>query len=169
MLPLPKTATLTDFSPDSRVWVYVCDRALTNEQAAHIQQELDFFCRQWTAHNQALKAVGEVFEGQMLILMVDETQAEASGCSIDKSVHFLEQLGDAMQVNFFERMRFAWLGQNGTLHFANRSELISALGAGQVTENTLMANTMVKTKQELQEKWLLPFQQSWHRRLAVTV
>jgi hypothetical protein len=162
----PKIAHLPDYSPDSRVWVYVCDRNLSDEEANTVQQELDAFCRNWTAHNQALLATAEVFENQFVFLMVDETRAGASGCSIDKSVHFLENLGDALTVDFFERMRFAWVGDNGRLTFGNQQELATAVKNRQITDTTLMANTLAQSKRDLVEKWLQPFNKSWHRRIA---
>ena len=109
----PRLVSHNDFSPDSRVWVYICNRNLLEEESTALQQQLDTFCRQWTAHNQALMATAEVFENQFVVLMVDETHAGASGCSIDKSVHFLEQLGESLNIDFFERMRFAWVGEMG--------------------------------------------------------
>ena len=162
----PRLAEQPGFAPESRVWVYTCNRPLTAEEAVETQFQVDQFCRQWTAHNQALKAAAEVFENQFLFLMVDESQAGASGCSIDKSVHFLEQLGEHLDVDFFERMRFAWVGENGQMHFANPAELSSAVKNQKIQPDTLMANTLVQTKRDLLEKWLQPFQQSWHRRIA---
>ena len=114
-------------------------------------------------------AVAEVFQNQFVFLMVDETQAGASGCSIDKSVHFLENLGAALGVDFFERMRFAWVADDGELQFANSLELAEAVKKEHVTSDTLMANTLVQTKRELAEKWLQPFKQSWHRRIVAVV
>lgn len=130
-----------------------------------MQRELDEFCHQWTAHNQQLKAVSEVIEGRYLVLMVDESQAGASGCSIDKSVHFLEELGRVTGADLFERMRFGWLDKDGTLHTADRQGLSEAFGAQIISEETLMVNTLVQNKRELQEKWLVPLSQSWHKRL----
>lgn len=163
---IPNLSQLHEFSPDSRVWVYVCSRPLTAAEASAVQQQLDNFCSQWTAHNQALLATAEVFENQFVLLMVDETRAGASGCSIDKSVHFLEQLGDSLNVDFFERMRFAWLGADNQLQFANQQELVQAVKNQQITDDTLMANTLVQSKRDLTEKWLQPFNKSWHRRIA---
>lgn len=163
---IPQLSTSPGFSPDSRVWVYVCNRPLTDTESARVQQQLNAFCQQWTAHNQALLATAEVFENQFVFLMVDETRAGASGCSIDKSVHFLEELGLALNVDFFDRMRFAWVGEDNRLHFANQAELRDAVKNQQITDTTLMANTLVQTKSDLIEKWLLPFNKSWHRRIA---
>ena len=162
----PRLASLSNFSEDSRVWVYISNRRLTTNESVEVQQQLDAFCKQWTAHNQALLAAAEVFEQQFIILMVDETQAGASGCSIDKSVHFLENLGETLNVDFFERMRFAWIDNNEQMTFSNPAELSTAVKNQEITDATLMANTLVQTKRELSEKWLLPFRQSWHRRIV---
>jgi hypothetical protein len=163
---LPNLAALSGFSPDSRLWVYTCDRPLTPAETATIQQQLDQFCRQWTAHNHALKAVAEVFEHQFVLLMVDETQAGASGCSIDKSVHFLEDLGAAMQVDFFERKLFAWINTSGQFQFSRPEAMAAAVRNQEIADDTLMVNTMVLSKRDFTEKWLLPFNKSWHRRIA---
>ncbi len=162
----PNIASSSAFSPDSRVWVYTSNRSLTSDEAASAQKNLYVFCQQWTAHNQALKASAEVFEDQLLILMVDETQAGASGCSIDKSVRFLEQLGAAIGVDFFDRMRFGWVDETGQMRFANRTEFAALVSEGKITADTLVADTMVQTKAQLAEKWLVPFGKSWHKRLV---
>lgn len=162
----PSLTTTDSFSPDSRVWVYVSNRPLTADESAFVQHNLDAFCAQWTAHNHALKARGEVFEGQLLVLMVDETQAGASGCSIDKSVHFLEALGQEIGADFFERMRFGWVDSAGHFQFNAKPEFVQLVQSGQITPDTLVADTLVQTKRQLMEKWLVPFSKSWHKRLV---
>ena len=165
---VPQITTDPNFSPESRVWVYTSNRPLTEEESAFAQKHLDAFCRQLTAHNQALLAKAEVLEHQFIVLMVDESQAGASGCSIDKSVHFLEGLGAEIGADFFERMRFAWVDAQGEVRFANRPEFVGLVREGKIGADTLVADTLVQTKAQLAEKWLVPFGQSWHRRLANT-
>ena len=161
----PALAAAPGFAPQSRVWVYVANRPLTAEEAQFAQDHLDNFARQWVSHNVALKAAGEVFNRQIILLMVDETHNSAGGCSIDKSTHFLEALGQRLGIDLFDRMQFAWV-QGDALHFGNRDTLTTQVAQRQITDNTLMLNTMVQTKADLQDKWLLPFAQSWHRRLV---
>ncbi len=164
---LPQLAHDHQYAPESRIWVYTSDRRLSDTEVQQVQEALQTFTRDWTAHNQALKATAEVFENQCIILMVDESRAGASGCSIDKSVHFLEQLGRHIGADFFERMRFAWADENGSIHFVNRPELVAARQNGAVTDRTPMLNTLVQNRQDLLEKWLVPFGESWHRRVVV--
>ncbi|MBU6342023.1 MAG: hypothetical protein KGS48_11070 [Bacteroidetes bacterium] len=164
-LPLPESAHVSGFHPGSRIWAYVCARPLTQEESSFAQAELDQFARKWTAHDQALKARTEIYLNQIVLLMVDETQAGASGCSIDKSVHFLESLSARLNVDFFERMRFFWLDENGAIQSASRPEFAQRVQEGAVGANTLVLNQLVQNLHELQHKWWLPFQESWHKKL----
>lgn len=161
----PALATAPGFAPESRVWVYTANRPLTDTEAQYIREALHDFSHRWTAHNQALKAAAEVFQNQFILLMVDETQAGASGCSIDKSIHILEALGHQLGVDLFERMRFAWV-ENDALQYADRTGLAARVADSSIQPETLMVNTLVQTKSDLQEKWLVPFAQSWHRRIV---
>ena len=162
----PALAAARDFAPQSRVWVYTSDRPLTAPETTYAQAQLTAFCQQWTAHNQALLATAEVFENQFVLLMVDETQAGASGCSIDKSVHFLERLGQAIGADLFERMRFGWVDAEGVLRMSPREEFADLVKTGHIGNTTWVVNSLVQTKRELEEKWLMPFEHSWHRRLV---
>ena len=161
----PSLAHDPAFSPDSRVWIYLSNRPLTATEVAWMQPRLDAFTHQWTAHNAALKAKAEVFDHQMVILMVDETQSGASGCSIDKSVHFLEGLGHEIGADLFERMRFGW-AENEQLIFEDRDTFARLVQEGRIHSDTPVVNTLALTKRDLSENWLKPFGKSWHRRVV---
>ena len=161
----PALAHDARFAPETRVWIYPCSRQLTGEEAQFAENQLLAFCKTWTAHNQSLRATAEVFENRLVVLAVDESQAGASGCSIDKSVHFLEQLGQRLGVDFFDRMTFGWADGDGVV-FGNQTALAEAVRTGKISPETLMLNTLAKNRLELAEHWLMPFGQSWHQRLA---
>ncbi len=91
------------FHPQSRVWVYTASRFLEEHEIAGLEERISNFCESWTAHNQQLRAGGHVAYGRMVVLIVDESQVGASGCSIDKSVHFLEAAGHHLNCDFFIR------------------------------------------------------------------
>jgi hypothetical protein len=160
----PALASDPGLSPESRVWIYVSDRALMPDELVFAQTRLDVFTRQWTAHNQALLAKAEVFQNRFVILAVDETQAGASGCSIDKSVHFLESLGGQLGVDLFDRMLFGWQ-QDGRLEVASRAVFAAKVQAGDIADETPVVDTLVKTKGDLAGRWLTPFGKSWHKRV----
>lgn len=162
---IPALANLPGFDPESRVWVYVSARRLSDEETAFVQSKLIEFARQWTSHNQALPATGEVFANRILLLMADETHTTAGGCSIDKSIHFLEQLGRHIGADFFERMVFFYVDAEGGLQATDKAIFAQAVENGDITDETLVLNTLVQRKKEFEAKWLVPFGKSWHKRL----
>lgn len=82
----------TNYSPDSKVWIYQSSRPFTEEEISAINDQLAIFTKQWTAHNAQLQAQGNIIEDRLILLIVDETHTAASGCSIDTSVHFIKSL-----------------------------------------------------------------------------
>ena len=162
--PFPTLAQDASLDPASKVWIYICNRPLSDAESAQVAHQLSTFCQNWTAHNQALRAKAEVFLNRVILLLVDESMTGASGCSIDKSVHFLEALGDQMNVDFFDRMQFAW-AENDHIQFGNKAQLAEKVASGAVNEDTLMLNTTLTRKSDFAEKWLLPWKKSWHKRV----
>lgn len=148
------------FNPQSKVWVYTASRAFTNEEAARINSLLYTFTQQWTAHNQQLKATGEVRHNRFVVLMVDETEANASGCSIDKSVHFLKQLEAEFGIELFNRQLVGY-NDNGTVKTFELPQIDQLFEAGTIDTNTTVYNNIVTTKQAFDAGWETALSNSW--------
>jgi hypothetical protein len=152
------------FSENSRVWVYQSDKKLSDNQVQQIQAELNDFTVKWTAHNNQLKAKAEIRYNRFLILMVDESQAGASGCSIDKSVHFIKQLETEHHINLLDRFNLAYKSGIEVLS-AQRSDFEELIKNGNINTETIVFNNLVQNLKELQTKWEVPFKESWHKQL----
>jgi hypothetical protein len=153
-----------EMSSQSRVWVYQSDRKLTADEKVQIQMHLDNFTRSWTAHNNQLKAKAEIRYDRFLILIVDESQAGASGCSIDKSVNFMKQLEQHFGISLFDRFNLAY--RNGEeVVSVPRQQFEELLKGGQINTDTIVFNNLVQNVAELQTKWEVPFKDSWHIQL----
>jgi len=152
------------FSENSRVWVYQADRKLTNEEVIQAQVLLDNFTTGWTAHSNQLKAKGEIRYNRFFILVVDESQAGASGCSIDKSVHFMQQVQQHLGINLFDRFNLAYREGEEVLSLP-RHDFEAKLKDGSINKETVVYNNLVQNLTELETKWEVPFKDSWHIQL----
>lgn len=152
------------FSENSRVWVYQADRELSDREVQQVQNELDSFTTGWTAHNNQLKAKGEVRYNRFLILTVDESQAGASGCSIDKSVRFIKDMQQQFNINLLDRFNLAYR-QGSEVLSAPRHVFEDMIKQGSINTDTIVFNNMVQNLSELQTKWEVPFKDSWHIQL----
>ena len=146
--------------PQSRVWVYQASRALLPQEVTAVDQALEQFTAGWTAHDKALKAYGKVHHARFVVLMVDETQATASGCSIDRSVRFLQAVEDQLGISLFDRLFLACQTADG-INAIHRDDLAKAMDEGTITADTLVFNNLVQTRQQWESEWMIPLHQSW--------
>ena len=157
--------TYESMPDNSRVWIYQSNRPFQGEELNKIGEQISQFVHQWVSHNQALKAFGGLFHNQFVVLMVDESQAGASGCSIDSSVHFIKSLEANFEVNLFDRMNFAFL-QNDQVKTAQRTIFSELYQKQEIDDNTLVFNNLVKNKTEFESSWIVPLKDSWHVRMV---
>ena len=149
-------------NPKSRVWIYQANQPLTQSQLAEIDPVLDEFTASWSAHNQALKASFEIKYNRFIVLIVDETQAGASGCSIDKSVHLMQELERKFQINLLDRFNIAYkIGDQ--VESVDRNGFEELIKSGIVDASTRVFNNMVNNYQDYQNKWETTIAESWHK------
>ncbi len=153
-----------EFSPTSKIWIYQSSRELTETETSKAQQMLSEFTNSWTAHNQQLKSAAQILYNRFIILLVDESLAGASGCSIDKSVHFIKSLEDQFNINLFDRFNTAYFNRD-KIFTANREEFENLLKSGKVNSETIVFNNLVTTLADLQTKWQVPMKNSWHAKV----
>lgn len=156
-----------DFAPSSKVWIYQAERNLSNEEVTVADKAIEQFTQQWAAHSQELKAKGAILHQRFLVLMVDESQANASGCSIDSSVHFVQELGKHLSIGFFDRLNIAYPIDETIATFALK-DFKRLFLEGMLKDSVYIFNNTVTNKKDFDEKWLLPIKDSWlARRIPV--
>ncbi len=148
----------------TRVWIYQSNAPFSEEDIPQVRQFIQQFVNRWVSHNQQLRAYGDVLHNLFVVLMVDESQAGASGCSIDKSVYFLKELQQHYGVDLFDRMTFAYLEGDQAVP-VSRAEFQSLYQQGKLTENTPVFDTLVNNKGDFEAQWVKPLGKSWHKRM----
>jgi hypothetical protein len=156
---------LNQFPRESRVWVYLSSRELTPDEAASTEKLAKRFVAEWTSHNRQLRAHAECLHGRFLVLMVDESEAGASGCGIDKSVKFVKDLGAQLGTDFFDRMLFAYR-EAESVRVVGREEFSRLYAEGRIGAETPVFNTLVQQQGELLDRFVLPLHRSWHARMV---
>lgn len=152
---------ITEYDNSSKIWIYTIHPNLTEVQEKNIAAELTEFCKTWTAHNKELRAFFKIMNHTVLILGVDEHLNPASGCSIDKSVHFLEELEHKYSLNFFNRMLFSYVDEEGQFNTKTKQEFEELLDNESITSKTYVVNTLALTLQEWNEKGIQTIENSW--------
>ena len=153
--------------PDnSRVWIYQADRKFTENEIDHISQKAIDFIEQWTRHGDNLKGSFTIKYNQFLVIAVDESFNNVSGCSIDASVRFVQQLESELQIDLMNKMNVSFKDGDSN-NIVKLSEFQQFAKEQKITKETIVFNNMVQTKEEVETKWEVPANQSWHNRFLV--
>ena len=149
-----------DFNAGSRVWIYQSNRLFSLPEALHIEDLLNRFSESWQSHGATVKAYANLFFGQFIVLMADETATGVSGCSTDSSVRLVKEIEQLFKVNLFDRQLLAFVVKD-KLQLLPLSQLPYAVENSFIDANTIYFNNLVSTKKELEENWMIPVKDSW--------
>jgi hypothetical protein len=149
-----------NFSPDSRVWIYQSSRLFSLSEAFEIEDMLNDFTSKWLSHGTPVKGAGYLFFGQFIILMADEKATGVSGCSTDSSVRLIKDIEQKYKVNMFGRTTLAFVVKD-KVQLLPLSQLQYGVDNGFISADTPYFNNLVQTKEELENKWMIPIKESW--------
>ncbi len=149
---------------NAKVWVYQSNIALSETQVDAITTLGMAFINEWSAHGSSLKASFDIIYNRFIVIGVDEEQALASGCSIDKSVKFMKDIEQMFNLNLFDRLQVAYRKGNEIIT-CKLSEFEKLAAQGLVNETTIVFNNMVTTKLAYDTEWEVPLKQSWQSRV----
>ncbi|MEO8569165.1 MAG: hypothetical protein ABI419_08515 [Ginsengibacter sp.] len=149
-----------DFDDNSRVWVYQCNRCFTLHEALEIEELLQNFTTNWNSHGSSVKGFANLFFGQFIILMADETATAVGGCSTDSSVRIIKNIEEDYHVQLFDRQMLAF-AIDERIQLIPLSLLNYEIDNGIIDSGTLYFNNTILTKKDLINNWIIPAGQSW--------
>lgn len=152
-----------ELSDSAKVWIYQANRSFTEEEVEQIKERSKDFIAQWTAHGANLKASFELRYKRFLIIALDQEFNVASGCSIDASVRFIQQLEKDYSVDLLDKMNVSYR-QGDYIAYKPLSDFKKMAKQRAVSQNTIVFNNLVTNKEEYQNYWEVPARDSWHAR-----
>lgn len=154
-----------DLPEHSRIWIYQSNRSFTDTEIQEIEENLSSFLKEWTAHGSHLHAGFEIKYKRFIVIGLDQANASASGCSIDASVHFVQNLEQKYHVELLDRMNVSFK-QGEFIAYKPLKDFKKMAKDKSVSPNTIVFNNLVATKQEYMEHWEVPASESWHSRFV---
>lgn len=157
------TVEFSSLPQTARIWIYQCNRSFTLDEIQEISNKLKTFLEGWTAHGADLKAAFEIRYKRFIVIGLDQNQQLASGCSIDASVHFIQQLETAFKVDLLDKLNVSYK-QGDYIAYKPLKEFKKMVKDKAVSKNTIVFNHLVQTKAEYLDFWEVPAAESWHAR-----
>jgi alkanesulfonate monooxygenase SsuD/methylene tetrahydromethanopterin reductase-like flavin-dependent oxidoreductase (luciferase family) len=163
-LAAPSAARTLDTMPaHARLWVYKAPRDLGQAEQKLVRERGAAFTATWAAHGARLDACVDVLHNRFVTIAVDEEQARASGCSIDKSVAFIKQLEHDLNLMLTDRMVVVFEA-GGKVQSCRLQELPALIRDGTLSGDTIVFDDLVGTVGELNERFRVPLRNSWMER-----
>ncbi len=152
-----------DLADNSKVWIYQSNREFTANEVDEVRILIEKFVGNWKRHGDDLKASYQIKYNQFIVLAVDESYNNISGCSIDASANLFKQIEDKYNVELFNKLNTAFKdGDN--INIVSLSEFQKYVSEQKINTKTTVFNNMVQTKKELETKWEVAAEESWHSR-----
>lgn len=151
---------------NSRVWIYQADREFSIEEVEYICAKAILFIDNWTRHGDDLKGSFTIKYNQFLVLGVDEGFNNVSGCSIDSSVRFIQELEKELRIDLMNKMNVSFKdGEN--INVVKLLDFQQLIKDKKITSKTTVFNNMVNTKEDFETNWEVTADKSWHKRFLV--
>jgi len=150
--------------PDhARVWIYPASRIFTETEKEEISEILAQFLNQWSTHGSPLKTAFTLPYDRFIVVGLDEEVQGASGCSIDASVHLIQQLEQKFNLTLLDKMNVCYR-DNDQIHYTALKDFRKLAKTPKVNLATIVFNNLVVDKAEYESIWEVPAYDSWHAR-----
>lgn len=145
---------------DSRLWIYQANRKFTTVEKDLVERSLKAMCENWSAHGAPLQTSFTIRFDQFIILVVDERNAGASGCSIDGSVRLLKSLQQEIGIDFFDRETVCFEVDQAILSYP-LAQVKTLFEQKALSGNTITFNNALATKATWTSQWKIAAKDTW--------
>lgn len=159
-------APLGTLPGSSRVWCFGASASPSEEMVAELRDAMERFLVTWTAHRADLRAGFDWFYDRFLVVAVDETDVQASGCSIDALNGQIRRLEQAAGVDLLDAAPIWYRDAAGDVRSVTRDQFRRLAERGEVGPETLVFDLTAATLDDVSSGgWEVEAGRSWHARL----
>jgi hypothetical protein len=152
-----------EMDKNSRIWVFQSNRKFFDDELVDIEKSLSIFLENWTAHKAELKVAYTIKYDRFIIIALDESINAATGCSIDKCVHFIKDLENKYEIDLLDKMNISFK-QGDYISYKSIVDFKKLIKNKSVSKNTIVFNNLVLDIEDFNENWEVPATKSWHAR-----
>jgi hypothetical protein len=161
-MPLVQFDTLP---ASARVWIFASDKPITGARADRLLAEVDHYLELWHAHGHPLTCGRDWRDDRFLAIAVDQSNAYASGCSIDGLFRTLQTLQPALGATIVSGGHVHYRDAHGAIRTATRDEFAALGTTGAITMTTTVFDATVATAGEWRDRFETAVGRAWHKAL----
>ena len=150
-------------SEESRIWIYQSNRTLSIIEINEIESKIKDFLISWTAHGSDLQASFIIKYSRFIVISLNESFNLATGCSIDSSVRFIQELEAEYGVSLLDKINVSY--RHGEfIAYKPLIEFKKMIKNRSISKKTIVFNNLINSKSEFLNNWEVPIEESWHNR-----
>ena len=150
-----------NFSKESKIWIFQSNRNINDIEITEIYDAWSIFAKNWNAHGFELESKMNIAYNNFIIICLDETKSQISGCAIDKLTHFIQSIEKKINLNLLDRTTVSFKKDN-LIEKSTLKNLKDDYASGKINDETLVFNNLVKSLNEFESNWIVPLKNSWH-------
>jgi hypothetical protein len=149
----------------ARVWIFSSSRPLTGRDAERLLSEVDHYLDRWQAHGHPLTCARAWRDDRFLAIAVDQTDAYASGCSIDGLFRTLQGMQSTLGATIVSAGQVHYRDGSGEIQTVTRDEFTALSASGQITAATAVFDATIATAGDWRARFETVVGRAWHKAL----
>jgi hypothetical protein len=144
-----------------RIWIFASEKVISESLGNEIVSEIKLFLSQWKAHGKPLASNVEILGNHFIKIAVDESFENASGCSIDTMVKFIQSIESEFSINLTDRSLVYFRNDKNEIFSDKFQNVKNLIRSGKINEKTLVYNTAVNNSSEFGNSWISVAKDTW--------
>ena len=161
---------ITDFNsiPEtSKIWIFPASRKFYAQELLEITTKIDQFLKAWENENQPISASYVIKYDRFIIITADDTQQSLSLEAQDSLATFIQSIENSYEIILMDRINVCYK-QGEFVQYKTLPEFKKMIKDKGVSQNTMVFNSMINLKEELEFGFEINIMDSWLGRFVKT-
>ena len=101
---------------------------------------------------------------RFIVVALNETLQNASGCSIDALMNLIQILEKEFDLILLDRMNVLYRDKSKNINYLTLKDFVKMVKSKSINSKTTVFNNLVTNKEEYMNSWEVPAIDSWHSR-----
>ena len=148
---------------NSKVWVYPSNRKFYPNEIEEIEVKIKAFIENWKSEDENFKASCQFLYQRFIVFIVDVDTVALTNEDIDTSVSFILSLQETYDVSLLDKMNVCFK-QGEFVQYKELKDFKKLLKNKALTGKSIIFDNLISIKQDLDNHWEMPIEESWYNR-----
>ena len=154
---------ITDFNsiPETaKIWVFPASRKFYPQELPEINAKIEQFLTEWNNENDPISAAYVIKYDHFIIVTANDTEQSLSLEAQDQLANFIQSLESSYELILMDRINVCFK-QGEFVQYKTLPDFKKMIKAKGVSQNTMVFNSMINIKEEMEFGWEINIMDSW--------